>query len=70
VLQTVWPKGALLVASTAVVNEREQEAELVKLRKSNTAELLSLLPAGLLSNSLGDGKVRLRFYFYSILTHY
>lgn len=54
----MWPKGTLIVAAPIVVaDEKEQAAELLKLRKSNMAEILALLPAGLLSNSLGDGKV-------------
>lgn len=39
------------------MGEKEEEAELQKLRRNNAAELLSRLPAGLLSNSLGDGQV-------------
>lgn len=56
-IQTVWPDGTLLKAAPFTMDEKEQEMEMQKLRKSNAAMLLSLLPAGLLSNSLGDGKV-------------
>lgn len=56
-IQTVWPGGTLLKANPVMMDEKDGAAELLKLRKSNIAELLSLLPAGLLSNSLGDGQV-------------
>ena len=39
------------------MGEKEEEAELQKLRRNNATDLLSRLPAGLLSNSLGDGQV-------------
>ena len=53
----MWPNGTLLQTSTVTMDEKEEAAELLRLRKSNAAELLSRLPAGLLSNSLGDGQV-------------
>ena len=61
VLQVVWPNGSLIKANPQTIDSKTQEDMLSSLRKSNASELLSRLPAGLLSNSFGDGQV-LNYY--------
>lgn len=62
-LQTVWPNGTLVQANPIAMDIKAEAAELQKLRKSNAVELMSRLPAGLLSNSLGDGQVIVCVHF-------